>query len=166
MKLRIARLFDCVPERIVRKVQFTDGCWLWMAAKHPHGYGHTWFAGRLWPAHRLFYHWFIGPVPVGLELDHLCREPACVRPDHLEPVTHRENLLRGNGFSGRNGLSAMKARQTHCSRGHPFSGLNLGYQGKGKWRQCKMCQRLAMRRYEAKQRQLCGPGGRLRKAGA
>jgi hypothetical protein len=84
--------------------------------------------------HRLSYQAFRGPIPDGLVLDHLCRVRACVNPWHLEPVTTRENLLRGQTLTARN------AAKTHCHRGHPLS-VNL----RGKWRSCRECSRIAKR---------------------
>jgi hypothetical protein len=116
--------------RILARVDFTADCWLWQGPTL-RGYGRVWYGRRHWLAHRLVYEQLHGPLPATLELDHLCRQPACVRPDHLEPVLHRENILRGNGWGGR------ESRKTHCLRGHPFSGSNL-YRWKGR-RLCKAC---------------------------
>ncbi len=77
------------------KVEFTDACWLWTASTDWYGYGWFW-VGAPRRAHRVCYEWLVGPIPAGLELDHLCRVPACVRPEHLEPVTHAENVRRGD----------------------------------------------------------------------
>jgi hypothetical protein len=74
---------------------FTTPCWLWQLAKDTHGYGVTWADGRMSPAHRVNYEERHGRLPAGVELDHLCRVRACVRPEHLEPVTHAENCRRG-----------------------------------------------------------------------
>jgi hypothetical protein len=71
------------------------GCWLWTGAKHALGYGQQRIDWRIVPAHRFSYELLVGPIPEGLQIDHLCRVPSCVRPSHLEPVTHRENGLRG-----------------------------------------------------------------------
>src|SRR3954463_13239409 len=79
--------------RFWRKVQRTDSCWIWLAAKSEGGYGRFWDGERLVNAHRFSYWLVTGEIPA--ELDHLCRNHACVRPDHLEAVTHRENVLRG-----------------------------------------------------------------------
>ena len=119
-------------ERFMAKVsEQPNGCWLWQGAKSHGGYGSLWFEGRRVGAHRVAYQLLRGAIPAGLTIDHLCRTVACVNPAHLEPVTMRENLLRGNGLPG------TEARQTHCLRGHPLSGPNLRVRG-GK-RFCHQC---------------------------
>lgn len=112
-----------LPERFWPKVNKNgpNGCWLWTASL-TRGYGVFHMGGgasNMAYAHRVAYEWLVGPIPEGLVIDHLCRNPACVNPDHLEPVTNRENILRGEGASARN------ARKTHCDLGHPLSGDNL-----------------------------------------
>ena len=82
--------------RFWSKVEKTPTCWLWRGGLHGHGYGQVRWDGRRQKAHRVSYQMFNGPIPDGLELDHLCRTRACVRPDHLEAVTHRTNCLRGS----------------------------------------------------------------------
>lgn len=72
-----------------------SGCWVWNRARGPLGYGATFFNGRVRPAHRILYEQHKGPIPGGYELDHLCRNPPCVNPGHLEPVLHAENCRRG-----------------------------------------------------------------------
>lgn len=84
--------------------------------------------------HRLMYLCMIGPIQDGLVLDHLCRNRACVNPWHLEQVTNRENILRGEG------LAAMERRQTHCKRGHCLAGDNVYKNGK-RGRGCRTCKR-------------------------
>lgn len=83
-------------DRLWAKVDMTDGCWLWTGTVNRQGYGRFCIGGRgnTRLAHRVTYELLVGPVPVGLELDHLCNVRGCVRPDHLEPVTHVENLRR------------------------------------------------------------------------
>jgi hypothetical protein len=72
-----------------------NGCWVWQASRTSHGYGRVSVRGRVMVAHRAMYEKYIGPVPDGLELDHLCRNPPCCNPAHMEPVTHAENMQRG-----------------------------------------------------------------------
>ncbi len=83
--------------RLFRRVERTDsGCWLWTGALNG-GYGRIHHSpGRVLYTHRAAYELLVGPVPEGMDLDHLCRNRACCNPDHLEPVTRRENLLRGD----------------------------------------------------------------------
>ena len=108
-----------------------DGCWEWEGNRYSQGYGRVTGAVR---AHTYSYELLVGPVPEGLELDHLCRVRHCVRPDHLEAVTSAENIRRGNC------VSAINARKTHCKRGHELGGDNLLAWGlkKGE-RICRTC---------------------------
>jgi len=94
-------------------------------------------------AHRIIYELRVGKIPDGYEIDHLCRNPLCINSNHLEAVTHRENVLRGIGPTAEN------ARKTHCIHGHPFSGDNLGIREDGN-RRCRECARAANRRYMKK----------------
>ncbi len=122
------------------QVELPSECWLWTGAKTPNGYAKAWFSGRLRLVHRELFERQYGPIPAGLELDHLCRVRHCVNPKHLEPVTRRENQLRGNGVGGRH------ARQTHCSRGHAFTEANtLRVSTRPNTRQCRIC--YALRRH-------------------
>lgn len=123
-----------MEERFWEKVEVGDhlDCWLWTGAHHPLGYGNFRTADGYEGAHRVAYRLTQGGIPEGTVLDHLCRTPACVNPAHLEPVTQRINVLRGEG------LSAKRAKQTHCKRGHPLSGANL-YTGPRGDRRCRTC---------------------------
>ena len=77
------------------KVDTTGDCWVWTAGIAGGGYGYFWHEGRMQRAHRLLFKNVVGEVPSGIDLDHLCRNRRCVRPDHLERVTRSENLRRG-----------------------------------------------------------------------
>ena len=91
-----------------------SGCWLWAGSTNSWGYGQVKFYGRQWQAHRFIYTLVKGEIPQGMDLDHLCRVRGCVNPDHLEPVSERENVLRGKTFA------AANAAKTSCPRGHPY----------------------------------------------
>lgn len=108
-----------------------DGCWLWTASFNPYGYGQFYTGSRLGKAHRFAYELVVGPIPDGLELDHLCRNRGCVNPAHLEPVTHVENQRR--------------MRKSHCFRGHAYDEANTLKLRDGK-RQCRSCNRERMSR--------------------
>lgn len=114
-----------------------NGCWELSQRKvHHTGYVLVIYQGRQYQAHRLIYGLLGNVIPDGLELDHLCRNRACVRPDHLEPVTHLENVRRGS-----------LAQATHCKSGHEFTPENTKRQRAG-YRQCRECHRLdGKRRY-------------------
>lgn len=125
-------------DRFMAKVEVDEnGCWLWTAYRNPKGYGKFGFGGgnRVVMAHRWAYGHFVGPIPVEHEIDHLCRVRSCVNPDHLEAVTHRVNLLRGDT------VTAKHAATTHCPKGHPYDDVNTAvYDGS---RQCRACRRKA-----------------------
>lgn len=114
-----------------------DACWLWPLSRATHGYGQVRIGGKTMRAHRAAYELLIGPVPEGLELDHLCRNRACVNPAHLAPVTHQINLLRGVGFA------AAHAVKTHCPHGHAYNAHNTYIDKKGQ-RHCRACKRTRM----------------------
>ncbi len=126
-----------VLERFWPKVEKTEGCWIWKGADNAKGYGRVVAAGRTRPAHVIAYELLVGPVPAGLELDHLCRNRGCVNPAHLEAVTHRVNTLRGDT------ITAARARQTHCVRGHELTEANTYERERLQTghRQCITCQR-------------------------
>ena len=126
-----------LEERFWAKVQKTETCWLWTGGKSLDGYGifRPSHGPRSFRAHRFAYELLIGPIAVGLTLDHLCRVRRCVNPAHLEPVTDRVNILRGIS------PSAQAARKTHCPQGHPYDLFNT-HRNRQNGRVCLECRRL------------------------
>lgn len=118
-----------------------NGCWVWSGARDRHGYGKFGHNSAL--AHRWSYENFVGPIPAGLHLDHLCRVRACVNPAHLEPVTNAENVRRRN------------EQRTHCIRGHAFDDENT-YRSKGR-RACRACGRMHAHNAALRKRQAVTP---------
>lgn len=118
------------------RVDRETGCWIWLGSRDRKGYGRKWLShDKRVQAHRWFYEQHQGSIPSGLQLDHLCRNPSCVNPAHLEPVTSRQNTLRGYGPTAEN------ARKQQCIHGHALSGENLYVKPDGK-RQCRACRRI------------------------
>jgi len=115
-------------------------CWPWTASLNGRGYGQIGQAGKIRSAHRVMWEVARGPIPKGLTVDHLCRNRRCVNPAHLELVTMRENLLRGEGACARH------ARQSFCKYGHPLVGGNLRPVKDGS-RRCLECHRRENRDY-------------------
>jgi hypothetical protein len=122
-----------LPDRFWEKVKITGGCWLWTARTRT-GYGLFHWERKTVAAHRLAYEMLVAPIPEGLEIDHLCRVRRCVNPAHLEPVTCRENTLRGHT------VPAANIAKTHCPQGHPYDEENT-YVAKRGDRHCRKCQR-------------------------
>lgn len=126
--------------RFWSKVDKTETCWLWTGKLDRVGYGDRTIgpghdnAHRDFP-HRIAYRLFVGPIPDGHEIDHLCRVRHCLRPDHLEVVTHAENMARGTWATAKT-----------CRAGHPFSEENVYLDPKGR-RICRACNRERNRRY-------------------
>ena len=119
-------------------------CILWPLVSEQ-GYGRTRVGGRKVMAHRFIYEIARGKVPPGLVLDHLCRNRSCVNPDHLEPVTHRENILRGVG------QCAINAVKTHCKNGHELTPENTYRQARG--RGCRKCKSDRSKKYRERAQQ-------------
>lgn len=107
-------------------------CWLWSGYVNADGYGRGYAVagGKLTMAHRITYEALVGPIPAGYELDHLCNVRPCCNPEHLEAVTHLENVLR------------MRHRQTHCKWGHEFTPENTDMVRNGEVRACLACRRV------------------------
>jgi hypothetical protein len=154
-----------------------SGCWLWIGSRNRDGYGRIGIGGDLSPAqvHRFVYEILVGRIPDGLELDHLCRNPCCVNPLHLEPVTHQENGRRkkgkkhltcpsGHPYANGNFRPEGTSRRTqcwecfrqwqdtmiHCRRGHPLSGDNIWiykFRKNGIRRVCKACKAIRSTMY-------------------
>ena len=138
-------MIDALPMRLRRRIQLQpcpvatleSPCWYVSGSQIGRGYRGISVKGRTQLAHRFTYTLLIGPIPDGLQIDHLCRNRPCCNPAHLEPVTNLENALRSD-----------RATRTHCIRGHELSGHNLiikkpGDRGR---RQCRKCVYLSARR--------------------
>lgn len=124
-----------IPERITSRIDFQDDCWIWTGYHNATGYPYSSLDGRDQPAYRVVYQMVVGPIPEGLELDHLCNVPSCVNPDHLEPVTHAENMRR------------IRDRQLACRRaGHDWTDPHNVRVRKNGSRYCAECDRESLRR--------------------
>lgn len=143
---------DQLPEKMRARVRLElcpvrdldPFCWIWTGTHLPRGYGLFSHRGKSQLTHRLSYTLLIGPIPDGLQIDHLCRVHPCLNPAHLEPVTNLENALRSD-----------RATRTHCIRNHPLSGDNLivkkpGDRGR---RACRTCNRAKTAESTARRRQ-------------
>lgn len=113
-------------------VDAESGCWVWITGNGD--YGRIRVGAEVKIAHRVAYELFVGPIPAGMQIDHLCRNRSCVNPSHLEPVTNRENTLRGVGFA------AVNASKTECDHGHDYTPENTYVTPDGS-RQCRECRR-------------------------
>ena len=117
-----------------------NGCWIYTGGKSGPGYGHLWTGY----AHRWTYEAIKGPIPAGLQIDHLCRVRRCASPAHLEAVTHRTNTLRGES------PAAIAVAMNACDRGHEFDLINTYWTPDGK-RHCRAC--ILIRRERARETQ-------------
>lgn len=130
-----------VRDRLLARIIIDDaGCWLWQGPLKAKGYATIWVDGASRWVHRVSYAEFVGPIPDGLQLDHLCRVHNCLNPEHLEPVTAAENTRRG---------LASRGFETHCRAGHEYTETSSYLNAYGR-RQCRTCQ--ARRQTEKYQR--------------
>ena len=133
--------------RLWAKVRQEGDCWIWHGHVSSNGYGSLRVGARWVGVHRYVYILTRGPLPDGLVIDHLCRQPRCVNPAHLEPVPHRINVLRGESFS------AVYARRMHCKHGHVYTSENTRIDPTTGGRRCRVCEnRRAAEHYARKKR--------------
>ena len=128
-------------QRFWAKVKKTDTCWIWQAHCMPYGTFREGGVGggRKVLAHRWAYETLVGPIPSGLEIDHLCRNPPCVNPAHLETVTRSVNVRRG-----------LIGHQVVCRKGHPLSEARVTPGGTK--RDCRRCHNERHKRYRRERR--------------
>lgn len=156
--------YDLAPSDWARVMSKVDGggkseCWQWTAYRRPCGYGYVRFGGAVVHAHRAVYTLLVGPIPEGMQLDHVChtrdsscpggescQHRACVNPDHLEVVSASENMAR-----------SWPANKTHCVNGHEFTPENTARYGSGR-RKCRKCKALHERARRARRRAVGGRG--------
>jgi hypothetical protein len=123
-----------VDKWFAKHIRPAGECWEWVGARTMNGYGQLKIAGKSSMAHRALYEYFITDIPAGLDLDHLCRNRACVNPWHLEPVTRSTNLFRAANLGRHNTL------KTECPQRHPYDEANTRITVKG-GRACRACER-------------------------
>lgn len=119
-------------ERFWSRVNKTKSCWIWTGYISPKGYGECYFKGKTCRAYRVSFEMVNGPIPDGMEIDHLCRNRACVNPEHLEAVSKRENILRGVC------PPAINRRKKKCNNGHEYNAENTMISKRGS-RVCRLC---------------------------
>jgi len=133
--------------RLLEKIEKQKGsdCWFFTGSKLPSGYGILWNGVRPIGAHRISFQLYRGEITDGMEIDHICNNRSCVNPEHLQLLTHKENMRKSSALMG------INARKTHCKRDHELSGDNLHITPRGA-RQCKECMRMHARNAKARKR--------------
>ena len=139
-RAELARLFSWIEPSKTRSFCGTQ-CWEWQGSLIHGGYGRFRLRGIRHRAHRLFYEAFVEVIPPELDCDHLCRNPPCVNPAHIDPVPTRVNVLRAP-----ESLASINFWKTECPKGHPLAGDNLvAWELKQGKRACKTCARARYR---------------------
>ena len=123
------------------KLYNDEPCWNWVGAKNKQGYGRFNVNGKAVRTHRYSYELFKKSIPTGLVIDHLCKNTSCCNPDHLEPVTQKENTLKG--MTGQH----IRVPRTHCKRGHEYTPENIIPHTNNKRGRCRICKQRMAREY-------------------
>jgi len=136
---KVEKIMDRAEKRFWRFVGQVDenGCWPWVGSLNFGGYGQFWFNGEWGMAHKYSYSVHQHQIPIGLTIDHICRNRGCVNPAHMEVVSMRENIIRGVG------PTAVNSRKTHCPKGHEYTNGNTLVNKKSGKRQCRTCGKVA-----------------------
>lgn len=138
-----------IIDRLARAFTKNGDCWIWNGYKNPSGHAQMSYKGVRTGAHRLSYETFVGKIPEGLVLDHLCKQPSCINPNHLEPVTQGENVKR----SDTNLVAKQMRRDNECKRGHKFTEENVYIRPSDpSIRECRTCRYDALRRFNLKKK--------------
>ena len=148
MSLTVAAIAD---PRLASKIRpnAVTGCWEWIGTRDSRGYGNVKVQRHVMKAHRVVYEHVRGPIAPGLECDHLCRSHWCVNPEHIELVTHAENVRRG---AARWVPAARQRAIRRCPHGHPYTKANTYVQPSTGGRACRTCGRERKRRACMEQR--------------
>lgn len=144
--LSMCSAYEQIPSRLWERIEVNEdtGCWLWIGSCYRNGYSQIWNGSRPSLGHRFVYECVVGKIPAASEIDHLCRVRNCLRPEHLQAVSHRENVLRS--FAP----TAVNAAKTHCPKGHPYTPENTYRRPADGKRRCRECGRRQCRAYRNK----------------